>query len=88
MMKLTGRKLSLSLSLSLSQMFPPSFPQQNKTDMLDVSELLRPEPSFTTKPVGQYRDFSIDYNDPIKERVRKLYVEMHTNQTFDFVKSE
>lgn len=56
--------------------------------MLDASELLRPEPSFITKPVAQYRDFSIDYNDPIKERVRKLYIDMHTNQTYDFVKSK
>lgn len=56
--------------------------------MLDASELLRPEPTYTTKPVGQYRDFSIDPTDPIKERVRLLYIDMHTNQTYDFVKSE
>lgn len=56
--------------------------------MLDVSELMRPEPVFASKPVGRYRDFSIDNNDLIKERVRITYTEMHTNQTVDYVKSK
>lgn len=56
--------------------------------MLDVSELMRPEPSFASKPIGRYRDYDIDYEDPIKERVRITYTEMHTNQTVDYVKSE
>ncbi|XP_034237286.1 inositol oxygenase-like [Thrips palmi] len=65
-------------------------PQIKKGDaevMLDASELLRPEPTYTTKPVAQYRDFSVDPTDPIKERVRLLYLDMHTHQTYDFVKS-
>lgn len=56
--------------------------------MLDVSELMRPEPLFASKPVSRYRDYNIDYLDPIKERVRITYTEMHTNQTVDFVKSK
>ncbi|KAJ8882328.1 hypothetical protein PR048_014130, partial [Dryococelus australis] len=55
--------------------------------VIDPSELLRPEPAFAAKPVGDFRDYTIDPNDPIKERVRKLYISMHTNQTVDFVKS-
>ncbi|XP_063241257.1 uncharacterized protein LOC134541623 isoform X2 [Bacillus rossius redtenbacheri] len=58
-----------------------------KVGVIDPSELLRPEPAFAAKPVGDFRDFSIDENDPIKERVRKLYIKMHTGQTVDFVKS-
>ena len=53
--------------------------------MIDPSELLRPESKFAAKPVGNYRDFSIDLNDPLKERVRKTYLDMHTNQCVDFV---
>lgn len=54
--------------------------------MIDPSELLRPEPTFVAKPVAQFRDYSIDKNDPIKERVRLTYLNMHTNMTVDFVK--
>lgn len=54
--------------------------------MLDPSELLRPEPTFASKPIANFRDYSIDEADPIKERVRKTYIQMHTNQTVDFVK--
>jgi inositol oxygenase len=57
-------------------------------NIIDPSELLRPEPKFAQKPVGQFRDYSIDENDPIKERVRKTYNLMHTNQTVDFVKEK
>jgi len=53
--------------------------------MIDPSELLRPEGKFAAKPVGNYRDFSIDLNDPLKERVRKTYLDMHTYQCVDFV---
>lgn len=56
--------------------------------MLDVSELMRPEPGFASKPVGRYRDFSINNEDYIKERVRITYTDMHTNQTVDYVKSK
>jgi hypothetical protein len=53
--------------------------------VIDPSELLRPEPSFAKKPVAQFRDYTIDENDPIKERVRRTYKEMHTHQTVQFV---
>lgn len=56
--------------------------------MIDPSELLRPEAKFAKKPIAQFRDFSIDENDPIKERVRDTYFKMHTNQTVDFVKGK
>nr|CAH7753805.1 unnamed protein product [Callosobruchus chinensis] len=56
--------------------------------IIDPSELLRPEPKFAQKPVSQYRDYSIDKNDPIKERVRKTYEAMHTNQTVKFVRDK
>jgi len=52
---------------------------------IDPSEHLRPEAEFATKPIATFRDYSIDENDPIKERVRKTYLEMHTNQTVQFV---
>ncbi|GJQ78549.1 hypothetical protein Trydic_g2708, partial [Trypoxylus dichotomus] len=60
----------------------------NPIKLLDPSELLRPEPSFAEKPVSQFRNYDIDENDPIKERVRKTYKLMHTNQTVDFVRGK
>lgn len=56
--------------------------------MIDPSELLRPELKFTEKNVSQFRDYSIDETDPLKERVRMTYRQMHLNQTVDFVKGE
>lgn len=56
--------------------------------MLDPSLLLRPEKSFNGKPIEAFRDYSVDDNDPIKERVKRTYYEMHTNMTFDFVKGK
>lgn len=53
--------------------------------MIDPSELLRPEAKFASKPVSHYRDYSIDLDDPLKERVRRTYTEMHTNQCVKFV---
>ncbi len=55
-------------------------------EIIDPSEHLRPEEKFAAKPINAFRDYSIDENDPIKERVRKTYLEMHTSQTVDFVK--
>jgi len=52
---------------------------------IDPSEHLRPEADFANKPITAFRDYSIDENDPIKERVRKTYLTMHTNQTVEFV---
>lgn len=54
--------------------------------MLDVSELLRPEPKFVDKEVSKFRDYTVDETDPLKERVRRTYKLMHTHQTVDFVK--
>jgi len=53
--------------------------------LIDPSEHLRPEAKFAAKPISAFRDYSIDENDPIKERVRKTYLEMHTNQTVQYV---
>ncbi|XP_046682638.1 inositol oxygenase [Homalodisca vitripennis] len=54
--------------------------------VMDPSELMRPEVKFADKEIGAFRDYSIDENDPIKERVRLTYLQMHTNQTVEFVK--
>ncbi|KFB42133.1 AGAP003635-PA-like protein [Anopheles sinensis] len=55
-------------------------------NVLDVSELMRPEPKFVDKEVSKFRDYTVDENDPLKERVRRTYKLMHTHQTVDFVK--
>lgn len=52
--------------------------------MIDPSELLRPEIKFAKK--SKFRDYSVDDTDPLKERVRMTYRQMHLNQTVDFVK--
>uniref|UniRef100_A0A182YIC0 Inositol oxygenase n=1 Tax=Anopheles stephensi TaxID=30069 RepID=A0A182YIC0_ANOST len=57
-----------------------------RPNVLDVSELLRPEPKFVDKEVSKFRDYTVDENDPLKERVRRTYKLMHTHQTVDFVK--
>lgn len=57
-------------------------------EMLDPSELLRPEAEFADKSLSKFRDYSIDENDPLKERVRRTYREMHLNQTVDFVRGK
>lgn len=54
--------------------------------MIDPSELLRPELQFADKDISKFRDYSIDPTDPLKERVRNTYRQMHLNQTVDFVK--
>ncbi|XP_039961692.1 inositol oxygenase [Bactrocera neohumeralis] len=56
-------------------------------ELIDPSELLRPEPAFADKCPSKFRDYSINEEDPLKERVRRTYREMHLNQTVDFVKS-
>lgn len=59
---------------------------QNQVHLLDPSELLRPEPTFADKNPSKFRDYSVDTEDPLKERVRRTYRQMHLNQTVDFVK--
>ena len=54
--------------------------------IFDPSEKLRPEEIYNGKMESQFRDYSEDSDDPIKERVRKTYLQMHTHQTVDFVK--
>lgn len=56
--------------------------------VIDPSELHRPEAAFAKKALSEFRDYSLDENDPIKERVYQTYLQMHTNQTVDFVKSK
>ncbi|XP_033609048.1 inositol oxygenase isoform X2 [Cryptotermes secundus] len=57
-------------------------------EVMDPSLLLRPEPTFAAKPVSMFRDYSVDPEDPIKERVRVTYHKMHTYQTVDFVRGK
>lgn len=52
--------------------------------LIDPSELLRPELKFVE--MSQFRDYSVDDTNPLKERVRLTYRQMHLNQTVDFVK--
>jgi len=60
------------------------FYEKELINILDPSELHRPE--FAQKDLMAFRDYSVDENDPIKERVRRTYRQMHLNQTVDFVK--
>ncbi|KAG5319223.1 MIOX oxygenase, partial [Pseudoatta argentina] len=57
------------------------------TTLLDPSEQLRPEPIYAGKLQSEFRNFDEESEDPIKQRVRKTYELMHTNQTVEFVKS-
>ncbi|XP_013184212.2 inositol oxygenase [Amyelois transitella] len=61
---------------------------ESPVSMLDPSLLLRPEKSFNGKPIDAFRDYSVDDTDPIKERVKRTYYDMHTNMTVDFVKGK
>lgn len=54
--------------------------------IIDPSELLRPEKKFASKNLNAFRDYTVNPDDPIQERVRQTYLEMHTKQTVDFVK--
>lgn len=65
-----------------------TMPTYERICMIDPSELLRPEPKFASKPIGHYRDYSINTNDPLKERVRKTYTAMHTYQSVQFVQDK
>ena len=56
--------------------------------MIDPSELLRPEPSFAEKELSKFRDYTVDEDDPLKQRVQNTYRLMHKNQTVDFVKGQ
>jgi hypothetical protein len=38
--------------------------------------------------VSKFRDYTIDPTDPLKERVRRTYHDMHKNQTVEFVRSK
>lgn len=60
--------------------------QKHPVSMMDPSQLLRPEPTFHDKPLDAFRDYSVDAADPVKERVRRTYLDMHTNVTVDLVK--
>lgn len=55
---------------------------------MDPSVLLRPEDNLEDDAKIRYRDYTVNEDDPIKERVRKTYQEMHTFQTVDFVKQK
>ena len=50
--------------------------------------ICRGQLDFAQKDVSEFRDYTIDDSDPVKERVRRTYKLMHQNQTVDYVKSE
>lgn len=55
--------------------------------MIDPSDIYRPDHiAFAAKDVKDFRDFSVDENDPIKKKIQETYKKMHTYQTVDFVK--
>jgi inositol oxygenase len=49
---------------------------------------MRHELAFADKEISKFRDYSVDTTDPLKERVRYTYRQMHLNQTVDFVKGK
>ncbi|XP_045467115.1 inositol oxygenase isoform X1 [Harmonia axyridis] len=61
--------------------------QTDSVHYIDPSEILRPEVTFAKKKLSQFRDFSDDQN-PMKERIKRTYKLMHTNQTVDFVEEQ
>ncbi|XP_013167610.1 PREDICTED: inositol oxygenase-like [Papilio xuthus] len=61
---------------------------ETSVGMIDPSLLLRPEKVYDDKPVTAFRDYSVDDEDPIKQRVRRTYYTMHTHTTVDFVKGK
>jgi len=62
---------------------PEKYPNDHPV-LLDTSVLLRPEDKFKNKEA--FRDYT--KNDALGERVRKTYIDMHTNQTVDFARSQ
>ncbi|XP_043253539.1 inositol oxygenase isoform X2 [Colletes gigas] len=58
-----------------------------RQSILDPSDKYRPETVYSGKMVSEFRDYSTDPLDPVKERVRQTYQKMHTYQTVEFVKS-
>lgn len=59
---------------------------QEQISLLDPSEIYRPDiATYAEKDLDQFRDYSVVKDDPLKERVRQTYAEMHRNQTVAFV---
>lgn len=59
---------------------------QQKISLLDPSDIYRPDiAAYAKKDLDQFRDYSVVEDDPIKERVRQTYAQMHRNQTVAFV---
>ncbi|XP_072934778.1 inositol oxygenase-like [Epargyreus clarus] len=56
--------------------------------LIDPSLLFRPEKIYDGKPIEAFRDYTVDENDPIKQRVKRTYYEMHSKMTVDFVKGK
>jgi hypothetical protein len=88
-MKLIIEEVKVSLKLRKDfSCLPKAFPTRQQPRVIDPSELLRPEPEFAEKGVSQFRDYTVDESDPLKEQVRRTYRQMHLNQTVEFVRSE
>ncbi|KAK2714769.1 hypothetical protein QYM36_009104 [Artemia franciscana] len=62
--------------------------EDGKVRYIDPSELLRPEVEFSAKPIETFRDYTVNDEDPLRARVRKIYYDMHTNQTVEFVREK
>ena len=56
--------------------------------MIEIFSIFSGQLDFVQKDVSEFRDYTIDDKDPVKERVRRTYRLMHLNQTVDYVKSE
>lgn len=59
-----------------------------KANFLKKYFIFRGQLDFVQKDVSEFRDYTIDDTDPVKERVRRTYRLMHLNQTVDYVTSE
>lgn len=72
----------------VNKFFIYTFKEQsrNHITLMDPSEHLRPEQVYDGKLQSEFRNFDEDSDDPVKERVRKTYEAMHTNQTVEFVR--
>jgi len=59
-------------------------PSVSSPSLVDSSQVFRPEDKH--KALEEFRDYN--KTDDLGEMVKKTYLEMHTNQTVDFVKSK
>lgn len=64
-------------------------PERNGNKMIfKKSRIYSSQLDFAQKEISEFRDYTIDEADPVKERVRRTYKMMHQNQTVDYVMSK